>query len=190
MLNFTPVRQKEMTMAELCQDLTRDDLRALTNEMIDTMLALITDCTDADVTFEPDDPKAEDRAAATEAEVNMPWTLGHIIVHTTASAEESAFLAAEMARGVDREGRSRYEAPWQMMTTITQCRELLEESRRMRLATLDVWPATSHQNISREYRWLTGPINTTARFAMGLQHDANHLGHIKDVVQQAKAAHS
>ncbi len=190
MLDFTLVRKKEITMAELCRDLTRDDLRALTNEMVDTMLALIADCTDADVTFEPEDPDAEDQAAATEAEVNMPWTLGHVIVHTTASAEESAFLAAEMARGVDRAGRSRYEAPWQMVTTIAQCRERLEESRRIRLATLDVWPTVPHQNIIREYRWLKGPINTTARFVMGLQHDTSHLEQLEDFVQQAKAARS
>lgn len=187
MLDFTQVNQKEMTMAELCRDLTRDDLRDLTNEMVDTMLALIAGCTDADVTFEPDDPEAEDRAAATEAELNMPWTLGHVIVHTTASAEEAAFLAAEMARGIGREGRSRYEVPWRTVTTIAQCRERLEESRRMRLATLDVWPMTPHQTITREYRWLKGPVDMTARFVMGLHHDSNHLKQIKKIVAQAKA---
>lgn len=188
MLDFTQINQKEMTMAELCQDLTRDDLRDLTNEMVDTMLALIADCTNADVTFEPEDPEAEDRAAATEAELNMPWTLGHVIVHTTASAEEAAFLAAEMARGVDREGRSRYEVPWRTVTTIAQCRERLEESRRMRLATLDVWPARPDHTITREYRWLEGSIETTGRFVMGLHHDSNHLEQIEKIVTQAKEA--
>ncbi len=188
MLDFTKVNKKEMTMADLCRDLTRDDLRRLTNEMVDTMMALIADCTDADVTFEPDDPEAVDHAAATEAEVNMSWTLGHVIVHTTASAEEAAFLAAEMARGVEREGRSRYEVPWQRVTTIAQCRDRLEESRRMRLATLDVWPATPNLTISREYRWLKGPINGTARFVMGLHHDSSHLEQIEDIVAQAAVA--
>lgn len=188
MLDFTKVNKKEMTMADLCDDLTRDDLRRLTNEMVDTMLAMIADCTDADVTFEPDDPEAVDHAAVTETEVNMPWTLGHVIVHTTASAEESAFLAAEMARGVARDGRSRYEVPWQMVTTVAQCRDRLEESRRMRLATLDVWPTIPNQTITREYRWLNGPINGTAHFVMGLHHDTSHLEQIEDIVAQAAVA--
>jgi hypothetical protein len=48
----------------------------------------------------------------TLCELALPWTLGHVIVHITASAEESAFLAAELARGVHRRtGRSRFEVP-------------------------------------------------------------------------------
>src|SRR5574337_1432494 len=118
MLDFTPVRQKQITMAQLAEGLSRDDLRRLTNEMVDTMQALIADCLDADAVFAPADPKAHDDAAATDAEVNMPWTLGHVIVHTTASAEESAFLAAELARGVKWHGRSRSEVHWLTVTTI------------------------------------------------------------------------
>src|SRR5687768_7318261 len=140
MLDFTPVRKKEITMNNLAEGLTLGDLRSLTNEMVDHVLNLIKDCTDADVTFEREDPVADDKAAATSAEVNMPWTLGHVIVHITASTEESAFLAAELARGVPhRGGRSRYETPWQTVTTIEQCRRRLEENRRMRLASLEVW---------------------------------------------------
>jgi len=98
MLDFTPVRVKQVTMAQLAEGLTRDDLRRLTNEMADRMLALIADCVDADVVYVPSDPKAHDEAAATAAELNMPWTLGHLIVHTTASAEESACRFGTVAR--------------------------------------------------------------------------------------------
>ena len=63
-----------------------------------------------------------------------------MIVHTTASSEEAAFIAAELARGVEFHGRSRSEVPWETVTTIEQCRHRLEESRRMRLATLQIWP--------------------------------------------------
>src|SRR5262245_32132349 len=113
MLDFTPVRNKEITMNELAEGLTLNDLRALTNEMVDKIYDLIKPCVDADVTFEPLDPGAEDKYAATEAEVNIAWTLGHVIVHVTASSEESAFLAAELARGVPwRGGRSRSEVHW------------------------------------------------------------------------------
>jgi len=177
-------------MAELAEGLTVDDLRRETNEMIDRMLALIADCADADVTFTPLDSTAHDPDAATESEVNMPWTLGHVIVHTTASAEESAFLAAELARGVQWHGRSRSEAPWPTVTTIEQCRRRLEESRRMRLATLDVWPAAPHlDNTYRPYE-RGEPVNCVNRFIRGLGHDDNHLNQIAEIVRQARAARS
>ena len=64
MIDFTPLRNKERTMRELVAGLKPDDLRRLTNEMIDTELSLIAECTDADVTFEPSDPGAHDPVAA------------------------------------------------------------------------------------------------------------------------------
>ena len=190
MLNFTAVREKRITIAELVAGLTRDDLRNLTNEMVNTMLGLMADCVDADVTFVPQDPAANDPHAATEQEVKMAWTLGHVIVHTTASAEEAAFLAAELARGVQpaQRGRSRSELPWQAVTTIAQCRHRLEESRRMRLASLDLWPDEPHlDNICEA--WPTGPqVNAIGRFALGLAHDSDHTGQIAEIVRQARSA--
>lgn len=191
MFDFTPVIQKKAKLSELTKDLTVDDLHQYTNEMIDTMLDLIADCTDADVTFEPSDPQANDKYAATEAEVHIAWTLGHLIVHVTASAEESAFLATELARGVAFHGRSRAEVPWQTATSIAQCRDRLEESRRMRLALLEVWPNPPHLDNAYEVPgWASGPINCVPRFMLGLSHDDAHLDQIKDVVQQSRAARS
>jgi hypothetical protein len=188
MIDFTPVRNKEKTMAQLAEGLTRGDLRRETAEMVDRMLALIADCTDADVTFVPDDPNANDDAAATEDEVHLAWTLGHVIVHTTASAEESAFLAAELARGVKWHGRSRSERPWQTVTTIRQCRERLEESRRMRLASLELWPDQPYlDNVYQPYE-NSEFVNCLNRFIRGLSHDDSHLNHIAAIVRQAKAA--
>lgn len=188
MLDFSLLRNRQLTLNELTRDLTVDDLRDLTHEMIDYQLALIAGCEDGDVTFVPEDPAAEDRYAADESETNLAWTLGHVIVHITASSEEKAFLAAELARGIDREGRSRYETPWQTVTTIAQVRERLEESRRIRLATLDTWPDAPHLHLKVNYRWLRGPMNAVARFCMGLLHDDDHLGQIADIVQQVQAA--
>jgi hypothetical protein len=37
MLNFQAVRDEEITIAELTADLTREDLRLFTDEMIDTI---------------------------------------------------------------------------------------------------------------------------------------------------------
>ena len=188
LIDFAPVQNRTMRIQDMARDLTVDDLRAMTDQMIDNVQALIEGCTDADVTFEPEDPVAFDRYAANDAEVNLPWTLGHVIVHITASAEESAFLAAELARGVPFHGRSRYEVPWETVTTIEQCRRRLEESRRMRLASLDMWPDSPHlENIYSPYKGV-GRIGAKERFLLGLKHDADHLGQIEDIVTQARAA--
>ncbi|MFW6182818.1 MAG: DinB family protein [Chloroflexota bacterium] len=191
MIKLAAIGDREVTVRELGQKIIEDDvqanLRALTNEMVDTMLDLIEVCIDEDVTFVPDDPDAYDRYAATEQELEMPWTLGHVIVHTTASAEESAALAAELARGVEYHGRSRYEVPWQTVTTIAHCRQRLEESRRMRLASLDMWPDVPRfDNVYTPYKSV-GRVGPVERFLLGLRHDADHLGQIEEIVRQASA---
>jgi hypothetical protein len=187
MIDFTPLRDREKTLSEIVAGLIVDDLRDLTNEMIDRQLALIADCTDEDVVFVPQDPAAEDKYAADAEDVGLAWTLGHVIVHVTASSEEKAFLAAELARGIDREGRSRYETPWETVTTIAQVRARLEESRRMRLASLDMWPDDPDFSLTINYRWLRGSMNAIARFCMGLVHDDDHLEQIAEIVRQGHA---
>ena len=190
MLDFTPVRDKTLTMTELVKDLTADDLRRLTNAMIDRQLELIASCTDFDVTFVPRDPNARDDAAATAEEVDLAWTLGHVIVHVTASSEEAAFVAQMLACGVPLPDkiRLRYETDWETVTTIAECRTRLEESRRMRLATLMVWPDAPHLH-NTYFLWESAPtVNAIERFVRGLSHDDSHLGQIEDIVRQAKAA--
>jgi hypothetical protein len=188
MLNFQAVRNGEITFAELVADLSVDDLRDLTNEVAETMLRLIAGCTDADVVFEPVDAEADDPFAATPEEVHMTWNLGHVIVHTTASAEESAAVAAELARGVEYRGRSRYEVPWQQMRTIAGCRQRLEESRRMGLASLGMWPAEPHLDNAYEI-WPDRPkVNAIGRYVLGLMHAEDHWGQIEEIVKQAWTA--
>jgi hypothetical protein len=94
-------------------DVSVSDLRRLTNELIDETRRLLRRCTDEDISFVPEDPYAFDPGATTDHEANMAWTLGHIIVHMTASSEEFAAVAAELARGVAYHGRSRHEVPWE-----------------------------------------------------------------------------
>jgi hypothetical protein len=156
--------------------------------MVDTVLQLIAGCLDHDVTFEPQDPEAYDPYSTTPEEVHLAWNLGHLIVHITASAEESAALASELARGVPFHGRSRYEVRWQELKTIEGCRQRLEESRRMRLASLEMWPDDPHLDNTCQV-WQDGPqLNAVGRFILGLMHSESHLGQIKDVVGQASAA--
>ncbi len=189
MLDFTPVRNKEKTLMQLVTNLHANDLRALTNEMVDRQLELIRDSADADVTFEPNDPNANDTFAVDQSEVNMPWTLGHVVVHVTASAEEAAYMSVELARGAAyRGGRSRYETHWTTVKTIAQCRERLEESRRMRLAALDMWPREPHLENLYQPRPELPHGNCISRFVAGLQHDDSHLAQIAEIVRQAKAA--
>lgn len=187
MLDFQAVRDGKVTLNALVSDLTRDDLRDLTNEMIDQVLSLIADCIDEDVTFEPVDPDAHDPYAEREEDVKLAWNLGHVIVHITASSEESAALAAELARGVAFHGRSRYEIPWQTMRTLEQCRQRLEESCRMRLASLEMWPDEPHLEDTYQ-AWANGPVvNAVGRFALGLMHAHSHLEQIKSIVYQAQS---
>lgn len=185
MIDFAPIRDRSLSIIDLAAAFGPDDLRRETDEMIDAMQGLIADCVDADVIFVPNDPEAYDSAAATTDEVHLSWTLGHVIVHVTASAEESAYLAVELARGVRyRRLRSRYEVPWQTVTTIEQCRHRLEESRRMRLASLELWPDQPYlDNTRRRTRDLS--LNAVAQFLLGLKHDDDHLDQIENIVRQA-----
>jgi len=172
------------TLPETTDDVTLDDLRKLTNDMIDTELGLIKDCTDADVTFVPSDPEAYDSAAASDDELRIAWTLGHVIVHATASSEEAAALAAELARGVQWHGRSRSEVPWRTVTTMEQVRHRLEESRRMRLSSLETWPDEPYLDNTYTPRDDVPPINCVRRFLNGLRHDSSHLAQIEEIVRQ------
>ncbi|MEO8285448.1 MAG: DinB family protein [Chloroflexota bacterium] len=176
------------TLPTSTDGLTVDDLRGLTNEMIDTMLDIIKDCTDKDVTFEPSDPDAYDEAASSDDELKISWTLGHVIVHATASSEEAASIAAELARGVEWHGRSRSEVPWRTVTTIEQCRHRLEESRHMRLASLEMWPDEPHFHNTYTAREGAPPTNCVRRFLNGLRHDESHLEQLERIVRECRGA--
>jgi hypothetical protein len=124
----------------------------------------------------------------------MSWTLGHVIAHVTASAEEAAFQAAELARGVRyRQIRSRYEVPWQSVTTIAQCVDRLEESRRMRHGSLDMWPDEPFLDNTFVLKVGTPSsvttdrpeVNAAAKFLLSLMHD---LAQMAEIVHQAKEA--
>lgn len=185
MLDFQPVREKKITLQDLVRNLTKDDLQRELNEMYDEVSRLITDCKDADVTFEPVDEKANDPYSV-QGEKTIAWNLGHVIVHLTASMEEAAAIASELARGVKYHGRSRSEVPWREATTIDFCRARLAESRRICIASLEMWPGEPH--MENTYAPSEGAVPHTAisRFASGLRHASDHLGQIEEIVHQAK----
>lgn len=78
--------------------------------------------------------------------------------------------------------------PWRTVMTIQQCRQRLEESRRMRLASLDMWPDQPHLDNTYTPFDLVGKINAVGAFVLGLAHDSDRLGQIAEIVRQARAA--
>ncbi len=187
MLDFAAIKSGSKSFTDLAEGLTKTDLYALTDEMIDTMRTIVADASDEDVIFVPQDPKAKDPFGVPE-EDTLAWTLGHVIVHATASSEESAALALTLARGLQVEGRSRYEVPWQSVYTSAQVRQRLEESRRMRKAMLDAWPDEPHLDVTYTAIPRLGPLNAISRFILGLFHDNDHIEQLREIMRQASEA--
>jgi DinB superfamily len=187
MIDFGRVRAGELELGDLAVGLARADLAGATRAATADLLGRIDGAVDADVVFVPDDPAAEDTFADDAAEVGLAWTLGHVLVHLTASAEEAAFLGAELARGVEPHGRSRYEVPWRTLVTVEGAWARLRESERMILASLETWPDEPHlEVVFTTNRGATR--NAPARFLGGLSHTDAHLGQVSEIVRQARAA--
>jgi hypothetical protein len=184
-IDFTPVREKERTLQDLAEGLTRDDLVRLANEMCDIFTRLIADAADPNVVLVPEDPGANDTFAAQPEDIGLAWTLGHVVVHWTASSEEAAAMALTLARGVRVVGRSRSEVPWQEATTVAFLRERIEESRRMQLAMLDAWPARPYLDTTYTQREGAPPVNAIGRFLGGLSHADSHREQVAKILAQA-----
>lgn len=188
MIDFQPYREKRMTLMDLASGLTRSDLKAHTEAMVAAQLACLDGLEDADVVLEPDDPDADDPYTDNPDEARLAWTLGHVVVHATASSEEAAAHALTLARGLPVLGRSRYEVPWRQATTVEFCRARLRESLQMRLAMLDAWPDEPHLENTYQAREGAPTNNAVARFLGGLSHDDSHLGQMAKIAAQAPAA--
>jgi hypothetical protein len=185
-IDFGPLRRKEAGLQDLATGLSHADLARLTREMCETQLSAIEDATDDDVVMVPDDPDANDTFAASAEEVGLSWTLGHVVVHTTASSEESAALALTLARGLPIEGRSRFEVRWEQARTVAFIRHRIEESLRMRLAMLAAWP--DKPDLDNFYTPYAGrpPMNALGRFLGGLAHDDSHLEQMRKIMDEAR----
>jgi hypothetical protein len=190
-INFARVDNKTFRYIDLAQEVTLDDLRTATHKSIDTLRNTIADLKDQDVIFDPIDPEADDPHAVA-GEEKIGWRLAHLVVHVTASSEEAAAFSSLLARGIPAKERPRYETPWREITTVAQCLQRLEESRRMRLAYLDTWPDAPQLNIYRDvserFTEHFGPMNAPAAFLFGLRHEIGHYAQFEDVRQQALEA--
>ena len=193
LLDFSPVENETIKLYDFAQTLSVTDLRAASNASLDAILALIGSADDAQVTFFPDDPLADDPYAPPE-ERYLGWTLAHLVAHVTATSEESAAYSSILARGIPypREPRLRYETDWHTMKTRAQVLQRIAESRRMRLAALDMWPDEPHLDILREvsenYIAKLGLSNAKTAFVSGLKHEHGHHRQIQETAQQACAA--
>ncbi len=186
MIDFESYRRRELSLQDLADPLTKDDLAGLTREMCALQLSLIEDAEDHDFVFVPDDPEANDTFAAQPEDVGLSWTLSHVVVHTTASSEESAALALVLARGLPIDGRSRYEVPWEQVRTVAFARHRISESLQMRLSMLAAWPDEPHlDNFYSPYEGRP-PMNAMGRFLGGLAHDDSHVEQIRKIMVQAR----
>lgn len=188
MLDFSLYKRKGQTLSEIASGFTPYDLPRLLDALYDYIEGQIDAASDADVVFVPQDPHAHDPYAIDVSELKLPWTLGHVIVHLTASAEESTAQATNLARGVPVAGRSRFEVPWRTVTTISQVRTRLAESRRMQHALLNAWPEKPHLELTHTPGYPGAePRNAIGYFVSGLAHADSHLDQIDQILAQARA---
>ena len=183
-----PPQEKNRSPGQSSPPGLKQDLIDEINQLTDTILEILVECSDFAVAFAPHDPEAHDPYAEDPEDEDLGWGLGHLIAHITASNEEFAFIGAELARGVEVEPRrSRFEVDWEQITTIEQARHRLQESRRMVLACLDIWPDEPH--LDNFYPAHSGmEIKPVLRLLLGLNHASGHLAQIDEVIRQAKAA--
>lgn len=166
---------------EIAAEVDWRDLPALVNELYDALGAELTRVDDAAMSFVPNDQKA-----TTGDEVG--YTIPHIITHLTASQEESAANAAQLARGSVVEGRSRFETPWEEIQTIGQLHDRLQESRSICQAYLQAWPDQPHFEVTFVPFPAAGPQTALVRYLGGLFHSDIHLKQLREVVQQVTAS--
>jgi len=191
-IDFIPVDNGEMKLLEYSQQFSVADLRKATSDSIDYLLDLIKDMNDADITFEPVDPDANDPHAVA-GEEHIGWGIGHLVAHVTATCEEWAAYSSLLARSVPYGAapRLRYETPWREIDTKAKAVQRLQESRRIRLGYLDTWPDEPNLELKRELspRFVArvGEMNASACFLFGLKHEVGHYGQFRDVKRQIEA---
>lgn len=180
-LDFAAFLAGQITYADLVHNATYANLRPLTDELFDTIQTVISDITDANVIFVARDPQSTEPG-------DLGWTLGHAIAHLTAILEDTAASAAMLARGVQVEGRLRYEIPWESIQTVQQLQERLKESHRMCNAFLDAWPDAPHLDITMVRAPSFGSLNAIGVCVLGVMHGNRHLDQIREITRQGREA--
>ena len=178
--DFHAVFDGSMAYADAVRSLTHADAVELTGEVFDDLDRALADASDADVVAIPHDQSAVDAG-------EQGWNVAHIVAHVTAGLEEAAAQAQTLARGVPVEGRSRYETPWETLTTADAVRARVAESRRMTTALLGAWPDAPDLALTMELVPQFGPMNAIGRNLLGIMHAAMHPDQLQEALRQARA---
>jgi hypothetical protein len=187
LINFQPVYNKDKTLGDLASQYSNLDLREALNSYVDFTLQIIHSVTDEQAIYIPPDPDANDPYATTELERHVGWSLVHLVMHVTASAEEAAAFSSILARGIAIGGRLRSERDWRRVTTCAEAVARLEEWRRMGIAYLGTWPdqadLTTARIMPENMSWMKP--NAPTQFLAGLMHWSAHIEQFQKVTAHA-----
>ncbi len=189
LINFQPVYNKEKTLGDLASEYSSADLCRALNSYVDFTIQIISSVSDEQAIHIPSDPDANDPYATTEAERHLGWSLVHLVMHVTASAEEAAAFSSILARGIALGGRLRMEQDWRQVTTCAQAVARLEECRRMCLAYLATWPdqpdLITVRIMPENASWMKP--NAPISFLAGLMHWHKHIEQFQKVAEAARS---
>lgn len=187
LIDFQPVFSKEKTLQDLANEYSHVDLGNALNGYVDFTTQVFQGLSDEQATFIPTDPDADDPFAASEVERHMGWSLVHLVMHVTASAEEAAAFSSILARGIPIGGRLRSERDWRQVSTCFETLARLDECRRMCLAYLATWPdqpdLITVRIMPENLSWMKP--NAKISFLAGLMHWHKHIEQFQKVVMQA-----
>ena len=192
MIDFSPLQDNISAILEFSAQFRADDLRTEVHSYLDELLAVVEDMNDAQLSFMPVDPEANDPYAS-EDEQHIGWSVAHLVLHVTASAEEGAAYASLQARGITlpQGTRLRYEPDWHEVKSQADIVQRMAECRRMLLGYLDTFPDEPHLSVYRETRPdspVENKINALGSFLFGLRHFDGHMAQIHEAKRQALEA--
>jgi hypothetical protein len=189
LIDFQPVFQKEKTLLDLANEYDHADLGAALNSYVDFTLQIINGVGDEQATYIPYDSHADDPHALAKADRHIGWSLVHLVMHVTATAEEAAAFSSILARGIAIGGRLRSERNWREVTTCAEAVARLEECRRMCLAYLATWPdrpdLATVRIMPENLSWMKP--NAPISFLAGLLHWHKHIEQFQQVAEQVRA---
>ena len=187
-LDFQPVFQRTITLAEFAAQYNNSDLADALNAYVDLTLQVIGSVSDLEATFIPSDLDADDPYATDEADRHIGWSLVHLVTHVTASAEEAAAFSSILARGIAIGGRLRSERDWRQVTSCALAVARLEECRRICLGYLASWPEPpdlATVRILPENATWPAP-NASVSFLFGLMHWHTHIAQFQKTMAQVR----
>ena len=185
LINFQSVFNKEITFSDLASQFDNAGLGNALSSYIDFTLQIVNSLTDEQAVHVPHDPTADDPYAASEEERHAGWSLAHLVMHVTASAEEAAAFSSILARGISIGGRLRSERDWRQVSTCAEVVARLEECRRICLSYLATWPDQPDLDTVRimpeDKSWMKP--NAPMSFLAGLMHWHAHVEQLQKAAQ-------